>query len=177
MGSVFAANMTGNTVLAGIALAQVNVVQAWHHVAPLGAFFLGAMVSRLLLRLTDSPRPSLVAEAAILAGVGFLPLGPEFAVLIVALAMGIQASAITHFGRAAISTVVVTSTIARAADAALDLMWRRGEIDELPSILNRRLLVGTWFGYLVGAAAGVLLSKLTTWPLLVPAVLLVLLLI
>jgi uncharacterized membrane protein YoaK (UPF0700 family) len=177
MGGVFAANMTGNTVLAGIALAQFDGRQAWHHVAPLGAFFLGAMVSRLLLRLADSPRPSLVAEALILAGVGVLPIGPEAAVLIVAFAMGIQASAITHFGRAAISTVVVTSTLARAADAVLDLLWRRGEIEGLPAILNRRLLAGTWLGYLLGAALGVLLIKLTAWPLLVPAALLLVLLV
>lgn len=176
MGSVFAANMTGNTVLAGIALAQLDGRQTWHHVAPLGAFFLGAMFSRLLLRLSDSPRSSLIAEAAVLAGVGFLPLAPEIAVLIVAFAMGIQASAITHFGRAAISTVVVTSTLARAADAALDLLWR-GEPEALPTILNRRLLVGTWAGYLAGAAIGVLLLKVTAWPLLVPAAMLLLLLI
>ena len=176
MGGVFAANMTGNTVLAGIALAQLDGRQAWHHVAPLGAFFLGAMASRLLLRLFDSPRPNLIAEAIVLAGVGFLPIGPQPAVLIVALAMGIQASAITHFGRAAISTVVVTSTLARAADAALDLLWRRGELEELPAIFNRRLLIGTWIGYLAGALIGALLLKATAWPLLIPAALLLLLL-
>jgi len=43
-------------------------------------------------------------------------------VLILALAMGIQASAITHFSGVAVSTVVVTSTLARAADATLDRM-------------------------------------------------------
>ena len=37
--------------------------------------------------------------------------------MIAALAMGLQASAITHFGSAAVNTVVVTGTIARIADA------------------------------------------------------------
>ena len=58
MGGVFAANMTGNTVLAGIAVAQRNYTDAWHHLAPLLAFFLGAMLSRLLLRLSHKPPPA-----------------------------------------------------------------------------------------------------------------------
>ena len=107
MGGVFAANMTGNTVLAGIALAQLDATQAWHHVTPLLAFFVGAMLARLLLRLVKSPRPCLVLEAAILAGVGFASFGREAAVMALALAMGIQASAITQFARVAVSTVVV----------------------------------------------------------------------
>ncbi len=176
MGGVFAANMTGNTVLAGIAAASFNGRQAWHHLAPLAAFFVGAMLSRLLVRIANSPRPSLAVEAAVLAVVGFLPLGPEAAVLIVAVAMGIQASAITHFARAAVSTVVVTSTLARTADAALDRLWR-GAADSPPAVANPRLLALTWIGYLVGALAGALLLKVLAWPLLVPAALLLLLLV
>jgi uncharacterized membrane protein YoaK (UPF0700 family) len=174
MGGVFAANMTGNTVLAGIALARLDAVQAWHHLAPLAAFFAGAVLSRLLLRLTDSPRAGLLVEAAILAGVGFLPLGQEVSVVIVAMAMGIQASAITHFARAAVSTVVVTSTLARTADAVLDGIWR-GATDGAPVATNPRLLALTWLGYLVGAVTGGLLLAVFAWPLLLPAALLVLL--
>ena len=176
MGGVFAANMTGNTVLAGIALVSLNGREAWHHLAPLIAFFAGAMLSRLLVRFTGSPRPSLAVEASVLAIVGFLPVGQEAAVVVVALAMGIQASAITQFARTAVSTVVVTSTLARTAEAALDLLWR-GERQDPPAVLNRRLLVGTWVGYLAGAVAGALLLKVIAWPLLVPAGILGLLLI
>jgi uncharacterized membrane protein YoaK (UPF0700 family) len=60
MGGVFAANMTGNTVLAGIAAAQRNYTDAWRHLAPLLAFFLGAMLSRLLLRLSHKPTAGLL---------------------------------------------------------------------------------------------------------------------
>ena len=105
MGGVFAANMTGNTVLAGIAAAQRNYTDAWHHLAPLLAFFVGAMLSRLLLRLSHKPTAGLLVEAALIAGVGFLPISPEPALLILAMAMGVQASAITHFSGNAISTV------------------------------------------------------------------------
>ncbi|HMK02491.1 MAG TPA: YoaK family protein [Reyranella sp.] len=175
MGGVFAANMTGNTVLAGIAAAQRNDTDAWHHLAPLLAFFMGAMLSRLLLRLTHKPTAGLLVEAALLAIVGFLTLDREVAVMIVAVAMGVQASAITHFAGSAVSTVVVTSTLARTADALLDRLWP-GETKQLPAVANMPLLGLTWMGYLVGAVTGALLLAVMPYPLLVPVALLGLLL-
>jgi uncharacterized membrane protein YoaK (UPF0700 family) len=175
MGGVFAANMTGNTVLAGIAVAQRNHTDAWHHLAPLVAFFLGAMLSRLLLRLSHRPVAGLLVEAALLTVVGFLPIGPEAAVLILAVAMGVQASAITHFSGNAVSTVVVTSTLARTADTLLDRLWP-GEKKPLPVVANLPLLALTWAGYLAGAVAGTLLLAVMPYPLLVPVALLGLLL-
>src|SRR5260370_30032597 len=97
MGSVFAANMTGNTVLAGIAIAQGGWLDAWRHLAPLVAFFAGAMISRLLLRLLRAPTAGLIVEAALLAGLRILPLRPAGAAPIVAPALGIHAPARTHF--------------------------------------------------------------------------------
>lgn len=173
MGGVFAANMTGNTVLAGIAAAHGHLVNAANHLAPLAAFFIGAMLARLLLRLWKRAAVPILLEAAIIAAVGFLPVGIETAVMIVALAMGLQASAITHFAGVAVSTVVVTSTLARTADAALDRIWP-AEKSALPAVTTPRLLALTWIGYLVGAVAGALLLTVTPWPLLVPAALLVL---
>jgi uncharacterized membrane protein YoaK (UPF0700 family) len=175
MGGVFAANMTGNTVLAGIAAAQRNYTDAWHHLAPLLAFFAGAMLSRLLLRLSHKPTAGLLVEAALLAIVSFLALDREVAVMIVAVAMGVQASAITHFAGSAVSTVVVTSTLARTADALLDRLWA-GEKKQLPAVTNLPLLGFTWMGYLVGAVAGTLLLGVMPYPLLVPVALLGLLL-
>ncbi|HSI00325.1 MAG TPA: YoaK family protein [Reyranella sp.] len=172
MGGVFTANMTGNTVLAGIAAAEGFHELAIQRLAPLLTFFAGALLARLLLRLFDRPMAPLLLEAAILAGVGLLPLGREPTVMIVALAMGLQASAITHFGGTAVSTVVVTSTLARMADATLDRLWPATPQRPLPSIGMPRLLALTWLGYLAGAVAGTMLLHLTAWPLMVPAVLL-----
>jgi uncharacterized membrane protein YoaK (UPF0700 family) len=168
MGGVFAANMTGNTVLAGLALGDGHLDLAARRLAPLATFFLGAMVARLLLRLFHRPAVPLLLEAAILAGVGLLPIGREPALMAVALAMGLQASAITHFGGTAVSTVVVTSTLARLAEAVLDRLWPTGRA--LPSTATPLLLTLTWIGYLAGAIGGVLLVRFVTWPpLLVPA--------
>jgi uncharacterized membrane protein YoaK (UPF0700 family) len=173
MGGVFAANMTGNTVLAGIALAEGHTVKAVHLLAPLVAFFVGALLAYLLLRLRHKPASPLLIEALLIGVVGFLPIGIEPAVLVLALAMGVQSNAMTHFGGAAISTVVVTSTLARTAEAALDLVWKPQK--PAPSAAPKpRLLALTWTGYLVGAVAGALLLHLVPYPLLVPAALLVL---
>ena len=175
MGGVFAANMTGNTVLAGIAVAGRDYPGAWRHAGPLLAFFLGAMLSCLLVRLANGPIASLLLQAALFAGVGFLDAGPETAVLILAVAMGLQATAITRFGGVAVSTVVVTSTLARTAEAALDTLWPGSERPP-PSVANPRLLALTWIGYLTGAIAGTLLIAVFAYPLPVPAALLLLIL-
>ena len=171
MGGVFAANMTGNTVLAGLSLGEGQLDLAAKRLAPLVTFFLGAMLARLLLRLFHRPAVPLLLEAALLAVVGLLlPFGREPALMLVALAMGLQASAITHFGGTAVSIVVVTSTLARIAEAALDRMWPTGRA--LPSVATPRLLALTWIGYLAGAVGGVLLVRAVAWPFLIPAALL-----
>ena len=172
LGGVFAANMTGNTVLAGIAGAEGRYVDAGKHLSPLVTFFIGAMVARLLLRLWHRPMFPILLEAAIIGTLGFLPLASESSVLVLAFAMGLQASAITTFGGVSVSTVVVTSTLARTADAALDHLWP-AEAGKLPVVATPRLLLLTWLGYLIGAVAGGVLLHAFAWPLLVPAVLLV----
>jgi uncharacterized membrane protein YoaK (UPF0700 family) len=171
MGGVFAANMTGNTVLAGIALADGHTGTAGRLLAPLGAFFVGAVLAYLLLRLWHKAAIPLLLEALLIAAVGFLPIGIESAVLVLALAMGVQANAMTRFGGAAVSTVVVTSTLARTAEAALDLVWKP-EKPAPAAAPKPRLLALTWTGYLVGAIAGGLLLHAVAYPLLVPAALL-----
>ncbi len=171
MGGIFTANMTGNTVLAGISLADGHYEVAAQRFAPLLTFFIGAMIARLLLRLSHRPAIPLLLEAALIASADFLPAGKETVLLIVALAMGLQASALTHFGGVAASTVVVTSTLARIADATLDRLWPL-EKHTLPTIAMPQLLGLTWLGYLAGAAAGAVLLHVFAWPLLVPAALL-----
>jgi uncharacterized membrane protein YoaK (UPF0700 family) len=172
MGGVFAANMTGNTVLAGIAIAQGEHHDAMRHLTPLVAFFLGAMLARLLLRVWHKAAVPLLIEAVIIAGLGFLSVEREPAVLILAFAMGLQAAGMTHFGGTAISTVVVTSTLARTAEATLDSIWRSQQAP-LPPVARPWLLALSWTGYLAGAAIGAGLLHVMSVPLIVPALLLV----
>lgn len=171
MGGVFAANMTGNTVLAGIDLAKGDHLGAWYHLTPLVAFFPGAMLARVLHLLLKAPTAGLLIEAAIIAAVGFVDIGPEPAVMVVAFAMGIQASVITSFAGNSVSTVVVTSTLARTADTVVDRLWPSATVKP-PSTVNTLLLTLTWTGYLAGALVGGLLVPRMAQPLLVPAALL-----
>ena len=173
MGGVFAANMTGNTVLAGIAAARQDFVGPWHHLTPLVSFFAGAMLAHWLVRLLRSPVVGILIEAAVIGVVGVVDIGMEPAVMVVAFAMGIQASSITSFAGSAVSTVVVTSTLARTADAAVDRLWPGAGVTP-PSVTNTQLLALTWIGYLIGAVAGALLIGAMAYPLLVPAALLLL---
>ena len=174
MGGVFAANMTGNTVLAGIAGAEGRFGDALRHISTLLAFFLGAMLARAMLRLWRRQSLAILLEAALIVVVALVPMDREAAVLVLAFAMGIQASAVTHFAGAAISTVVVTSTLARTADGAIDALWPKGGKGK-PIVQTSGRLALTWLGYLVGAVVGVMLLKTFAWPLLAAVLLLLVL--
>jgi len=87
----------------------------------------------------------------------------------VALAMGVQAAALSRFAGVSVSTVVVTSTMVRLAEANLDvllrLFGRAATADRAPWLL----LAGVWLAYAVGAMAAVLLTPASNAPLLVAA--------
>ena len=98
MGGVFAANMTGNTVLAGIAAAEGRYPRRraasraaarllpWRHAgAPAAA------------SVAPADGPVLLVEAALSPSSASCPSAPNPPCWSLALAMGLQASAITHF--------------------------------------------------------------------------------
>lgn len=162
--------MTGNTVLAAIAMARLDLVGAGTHLVTIGAFFAGAMAGRLLLVAARAQSwVPLAVEAAMLAVVAFVPAPHAAAAMLMAVAMGVQATALTRFGGATVSTVVLTSTLARIAEALLDVVIGR----RAHPVRGRRapagLLALTWFCYAAGAALGALLRDRMTYPLLVAA--------
>jgi uncharacterized membrane protein YoaK (UPF0700 family) len=172
---VFVANMTGNTVLIGIALAKQEWAATSLRVATVAVFFGSAVSGRLLLSVTAGKQwAPLLIEALLLALAGLTPAGDRSWVLILAAAMGIQATAVTQFGGVAVSTVVVTSAIARVAERVADFAHkgRRAEADSSPFL--GRLQAAAWAGYCAGAAAatGALLMFDSRFALLVPAALL-----
>jgi len=89
LGGAFAANMTGNLVEVGLAAAQGQWGEAAWCVSLLIAFFLGILAARLILRTHQSPRLSLLIEAAIIimAATGILGVA---AVPALAAAMAMQ---------------------------------------------------------------------------------------
>ena len=164
---VFAANMTGNTVLTGISLASADFGTALERALTFVTFFAGAMIGRLSLRFARSAWLPLLVEALVLAVSSFMAHQQALAVLCIAFAMGIQATAITRFKGAAISTIVLTSTLARLAEATLDFLARHRVLATVNQSSPAALMAITWIAYAVGALLAVLLLKVTTAPLLV----------
>ena len=160
---VFAANMTGNTVLASMSLAVGDWAGAIERASTLLAFFAGAAASALLMRWRRgrTGRLSLWLEVALLATACALdPRRPEWLWLVTA-AMGIQATVLVRHRQTAVSTVVVTNTIARLAS----LM-----VGGLPGAATERraeagLLGLSWAAYAAGAIAGSLAGALGNWAL------------
>lgn len=165
----FAANMTGNTVLTAIALAERDVPRAIDCGLMLACFFLGAIVGRLLLTLGRRAAWPLALEAALLVACVLMPPARWLALGTVALAMGVQASALSRFAGVSVSTVVVTSTMVRLAEANLDVLLRffgRGATAERAPWL---LLSGVWLAYAAGAMFAVLLTPASSVPVFVAA--------
>lgn len=167
---IFAANMTGNTVIAAIAAARLDVATAVQHALTIAAFFAGAMIGRLMLNVSMGRAwVPLSAEALVLAACAVASLSPAVRVTCAAVAMGLQATALPRGGGPAVSTVVLTSTLARMAEVALDRVMGRSPHPARATAGPGGLLATTWASYAAGAAAGALLQDAFILPLLVPA--------
>jgi uncharacterized membrane protein YoaK (UPF0700 family) len=130
LGRVFTANMTGNTVLLGLHLAQEQGAAALRALMALCGFGVGLAIGAVIVeRGTDGgawPRPvtrALVVEAVILAAfaVGSYPaVGVRAAwvgqalILLSAMAMGIQSAAVRRLDVPGIATTYVTGTLTSA---------------------------------------------------------------
>jgi uncharacterized membrane protein YoaK (UPF0700 family) len=150
---IFAANMTGNTVLLGISLAKLQWASALDRAAPLAVFFVGAMLARLLLTHTGRrPWIPLLLEATLLVMALALLPDSKWSLSLITLAMGIQSTAVTQFAGVTLSTVVVTSTLARISEAFADHL---GQPRDAPAPVAASsalpLYVLTWVCYLTGA--------------------------
>jgi len=167
---VFAANMTGNTVLAGLSLAQGDWLQALQRIATLAMFFAGALAGRVALNLSDSR--SLVplgCEAVLLAVASFAAPGSATKILLITFAMGVQATALTRFHGMALSTVVLTSTMGRLAETAADRLMRSAGRKAPRHAMPSRILAWAWVAYGTGAAGAAILLRVFSLPLLMPA--------
>lgn len=172
LGAIFAANMTGNTVLLGIALATGDARAIAAHGAAIAAFFAGALTGRALGLVGPTRAPLLLLEAALLALLVVVPVPTLAKLALLALAMGIQASARVRVGEVDLPSVVVTTTLARLARRLVDLVAKRqaGEGgDPREAVLPYAL---AWLAYGVGAAVGALGVRTMERPLLVPLIVL-----
>jgi len=166
LGHVFTANMTGNVVLLGFAVAGVPGVSAARSLTALLVFLVGAVAGgRVLAKVSgDAIRPALILfgleiiflAAAMFAAIGYHG-GPSAVyvsvyviIVFTAVAMGMRNAAVRKLGVTDLMTTVLTLTITGlAADSSLaggsNPRWQR----RLGSIL----------AMFVGAAAGAILVR------------------
>ncbi|HXJ54820.1 MAG TPA: YoaK family protein [Burkholderiales bacterium] len=170
LGRVFTANMTGNTVLLGIAIAQLNSEAAVRSTLALAGFLSGAVPAAWIVERDRSespwPRPVTVAlslEGMILAvfAVGWrladqLPASVPILVVLSALAMGVQSAAAHRLEVSGVTTTVLTGTLINLAARLMG----RGRPRNRPVFRRSMLLAGVWAIYFAGAAiAAVVLAR------------------
>jgi uncharacterized membrane protein YoaK (UPF0700 family) len=163
LGHVFVANMTGNVVFLGFALAGAGGLSVTSSLAAIAAFLLGALAggrlgSRFashrghLLRAATAAQLTMIALSLLVALLVSTPLGSgaRYALLVpLALAMGIQNAAAQRLAIPELTTTVLTRTLTGLASEA-SLVGGAG------SQLGRRLLAVA--AMLLGALTGGLLA-------------------
>jgi uncharacterized membrane protein YoaK (UPF0700 family) len=176
LGSVFAANMTGNTVLLAIVLAHGEWARAAAYGLTLAAFFAGALSASVLKRiLPHGAWLPLLVQAVLLIVASLWPLGADKELVLLAFGMGLQGAAVTRLAGTNLYTVVITATICRLASGIVDEIWPTVPGAAAPSGSAPWLIfVVAWLFYGIGAALEVLLFDGRYLPLVVPAALLVL---
>ncbi|MEV4559332.1 YoaK family protein [Kitasatospora sp. NPDC049285] len=169
LGHVFAANMTGNVVVIGFALAGAPGFSVLGSATSLGAFLLGAVCAGRLPR--HRLRPALLTETAlhVLAAVVVAVWGTHGAVQypvigLLALAMGMRNGTVRSFGVPDLTTTVLTMTLTGLAS------------DSRPaggSAPRQRRRVLSALTMVAGAAPGavLVLHHQTTWALVAAATL------
>lgn len=164
LGGVFAANMTGNTVLLAMSVAHGAWANTLVYVITLGSFSAGVAFAYLLE--AKHLRVPLLLEALLITLVAILAPSKTVSLIMLAGAMGLQAASMTRFGTVTISTVVVTSVIVRIVEGGVS---KRPPPDIR---LTMPVLAAAWSAYAIGAALSVAASPLGDLILLVPVVLL-----
>jgi uncharacterized membrane protein YoaK (UPF0700 family) len=125
LGHVFVANMTGNVVFLGFALAGANAVSISASLVALGAFLLGAFAGgwlgahnashrARLLRTANATQASLMLVALLVSLLASEPLdeGVRYALIVLlAVAMGVQNAASQRLAVPDLTTTVLTRTL------------------------------------------------------------------
>jgi uncharacterized membrane protein YoaK (UPF0700 family) len=178
LGQVFVANMTGNTVLLGLAIGQADGRDVLQSGTALGGFVLGVAVGAAIVERgperalwTPAVTAALGLEFFVLGAfaAGWLlegsePSGVAVYLLIVAsaLAMGVQSAAVRRLQVAGVSTTYVTGTLTSLTSRMV--RWLRSAYPERaaeerfaltePSERGLPLTADVWLAYGVGAVVG-----------------------
>jgi len=176
----FPANMTGNSVVLGLALARANVSGVTLSGMVLVGFFLGAAGGAMLT--TGASRTHLqrinlslvIAGILLLAAAGMVEITGttylSWLTVTAAVAMGLQSVAVQRLGIAGVATVFVTGTFTTAIMRLIDGQ-KASQSPPPPSPLLPAL---SWSFYFLGAILGGLESVWQTpIPIVLPGLLLI----
>jgi uncharacterized membrane protein YoaK (UPF0700 family) len=161
LGRVFVANMTGNVVFVGFALAGAPGFSLSASVFALAGFLVGAAVGGVLASRQSAGRTALlrsgvatelvlVALALVIAIVAGAPFGTVSRAAIaatVAAAMGIQNSVARRLAVPDLTTTVLTMTLTGLAADVRNSRWTRSALTRIAAVM----------AMLIGAIAGTLL--------------------
>ena len=167
----FAGQMTGNTILLAISLAEGGWSQAGFYLAVIASFLVGVAISGSLVRLGIAQAVALSLAAVALAVCAFVTA--RWGASLLAFAMGTQNAAATHFGAATLNTVFITGDLQKLFEKVLAWLWQpvSAPRDEGASAGFATLAL-VWVEYFAGALIGALAQATLSYLLLVPAVLL-----
>ena len=161
LGRVFVANMTGNVVFVGFALAGAPGFSLSASVSALAGFLVGAaaggaLAGRLGAHRTVLFRTGVAAELvllvlalviAVVAGAPFGAISRAAVAAVVAVAMGMQNAVARRLAVPDLTTTVLTMTLTGLAADARAGRWTRSAVVRIAAVL----------AMLIGAAAGALL--------------------
>jgi uncharacterized membrane protein YoaK (UPF0700 family) len=164
LGRVFTANMTGNTVLLGLAVAQRDAGAAARSASALGGFVLGAVVVGLAPeQRRRSVTGGLVIELGLLAALlgwwsatGSTPRGAtqDGLIALAGTAMGVQSAAVARLGVPGVATTYITGTWTGISAGVANWLRRRPSDASPGDQAHRGLQVTVVAVYLGGAIAG-----------------------
>jgi uncharacterized membrane protein YoaK (UPF0700 family) len=185
LGGVYTANMSGNSVSLGIHASAQEWATAFAHGWPILVYVLGLIGCRILIEAGARLRFRSIAAVALFLELLFL-LPPCFYALVhpspqdaltiafvglLALAMGVQNAALSHFSTLTVHTGFVTGTLLKMAEEFVKLLswcWdtvRRDQhtFGQMLSAVSRQKSFGVsasllviWIFYVAGAICGTL---------------------
>jgi uncharacterized membrane protein YoaK (UPF0700 family) len=167
----FAGQMTGNTILLAISMAEAGWSHAGFYFAVIASFLVGVAISGSLVRLGYAQALALSLSGAALAICAFVTA--RWGALLLAFAMGAQNAAATHFGAATLNTVFITGDLQKLFEKVLAWVWQPSSAakDEASSAGFATLAL-VWVEYFAGALIGAVAHATFSYPLLIPAALL-----
>ena len=125
LGRVFVANMTGNVVFIGFALAGAPGYSLWGSLVALAGFLVGASLGSIAISRFGAHRGKLLRNALVVqlglflgalvigvSGGSHLPVSLQLAIVAIgAIALGIQNAVVRHLGVPDMTTTVLTMTL------------------------------------------------------------------